>query len=96
MSAQANNCPRRESWVTTPLQFGFRSKVFAQDAILYLIETIQHEIEVGNIVHAVLLDLSKAFDWLSHQILLKKLQSLHFSPSATQIVESFLTSYCKW
>ena len=77
--------------ILTPLQFGFRSKVSAQDAILYFIETIQHEIEIGNIVHAVLLDLSKAFDSLSHQILLKKLESLHFSPSATQIVESFLT-----
>ena len=81
--------------ITTPFskipKFGFRSKVSAQDAILYFIETTQHEIEIGNIVHAVLLDLSKTFDSLSHQILLKKLESLHFSPSATQIVESFLT-----
>ena len=77
--------------ILTPLQFGFRSKDSAQDAILYFIETIQHEIEIRNIVNAVLLDLSKAFDSLSHQILLKKLQSLQFSPSATQIVESFLT-----
>ena len=91
MSAQANNCPRRG--VLTPLQFGFRSKVSAQDAILYLFEAIQHEIESGN---TVLFDLSKAFDSLSHQILLKKLQSLHFSPSATQIVQSVLPSYCKW
>ena len=58
---------------------------------MYFIETIQHEIEIGNIVHAVLLDLSKAFDSLSHQILLKKLESLHFLHSPTQIVESFLT-----
>ena len=87
--------------ILTPLQFGFRSKVSAQVAILYFIETIQHEIEIGDIVHAVLLDLSKAFHSLSHQILLKKLESLHFSPSATQIVESFFnrsiaTSLCEW
>ena len=77
--------------IHTLLQFGFRSKFSAQDAILYFIEKIQSEIEIGNIVHAVLLDLSKALDSLSHQILLKKLESLHFSPSATQIVESFST-----
>ena len=54
-------------------------------------KTIQQEIENGNIVHAAPLDLSKAFDSLSHQILLKKLQSLHFSPSALQTVENCLT-----
>ena len=65
--------------ILTPLQFGFLLRVSTQDAILYFIETIQHEIAIGNIVHAVLLDLSKTFDSLSHQILLKKHQSLHFS-----------------
>ena len=68
----------------TPFQLGFRSKVSAQDAFLYFIETIQHEIEIGNIVHAILLDLSKTFDSLSHQILLKK-------PSAIKLVGIFLS-----
>ena len=54
--------------IHTSLQFGFRSKISAQDTFLYFIEPIQHEIEIGNMVHAVLLDLSKAFDSLSHQI----------------------------
>ena len=75
----------------TPLQFGFRSQVAAQDAILNFIETIPYEIEIGNIVHAVLVYISKAFDSLSHQIFPRKLQSLHFSPSAIQHVESFLS-----
>ena len=88
MFAQKNNCIRRESCT---LQFGFGLKVSAQDAFLYFIDTIQHEIEIGKIVNAVLYNLSKAFDSLSHQMLLKKLHSLHFSPSAMHIVESFLT-----
>ena len=33
--------------------------------------TLRHEIENGNLVDAVSLDLSKAFDSLSHEILLK-------------------------
>ena len=60
-------------------------------ACFYFIETIQHEIEIGKIIHAVLFDLSKAFDSLSHPVLLKKLQSLHCLPSAMKIVESFST-----
>ena len=44
MFEQTNNCLRRV--------VGFRSKISAQDAILF-IETIQHEIEIGNIVYAV-------------------------------------------
>ena len=61
--------PHAESrGILTPLQFGFRSKVSAQDAILYFIETIQHEIEIGKIVHAVLLD---------HLIIRKPLTRFH-------------------
>ena len=48
--------------ILTPQQFGFQSKISAQDAILYFNETIQHEIEIGNIVDAVQRDLSKTFD----------------------------------
>ena len=77
--------------ILTPFQFGFRSGVSSQDAILYFIETLlRHGIEIGNLVHAVLLDLSKAFD-SSHEILLKKLKSLNFSHSAIQCIERFLT-----
>ena len=35
--------------ILTPLQFGFRLKVSAQNAILYFIETIQYEIEIGTL-----------------------------------------------
>ena len=60
ISAYAENCG-----ILTPLQFGFRSKVSARNAILYFIETVQYEIEIGNIICADLLDLTKAFDSLS-------------------------------
>ena len=56
---------------------------------------------IGNIVHAVLLDLSEAFDSHSHQLFLELFQSVIFLPSAIQTVErvcnrSTATSVCKW
>ena len=58
---------------------------------MFFIETIQHDFDIGIFVHAVLFDLSKAFDSPSNQIFLGKFQSLHFLPSEIRIVESFLT-----
>ena len=61
----------------------FHTKFFSRNFSCYIFRLVT--------VHAVLLVISKAFDSVSHQILLKKLQSLHFSPSAIQIVESFFS-----
>ena len=74
-----------------PLQFGFRKKVSVEDALLFFSESVQQVIQDGKIVHAVLLDLSKAFDSLSHEICLSKLKSLGFSSSAINFIKSFLS-----
>ena len=59
-------------------QFGFRQKFSTQDALLFFTETLTNEIDKQNIVHAVLLDLSEAFDSISHPLLIKKLNALNF------------------
>ena len=74
-----------------PLQFGFRKKVSVEDAALFFTESVQQEIQYGEIVHAVLLDLSKAFGSLSREILSSKLKSLGFSSSAISFIKSFLS-----
>ena len=50
----------------------------------FLNETLHHDIDNGNLVHAVFLDLSEAFDKLSLEFLLDKLYSLSFSDSAVR------------
>ena len=52
------------------------SGVSSQNSIPYFVETLRQEGENDNLVHAVILDLSKSFDSLSHEILLKKMKSL--------------------
>ena len=80
-----------EKNLLAPLELGFRKKVSIEDAVLFFTESVQQEIQDGKIVHAVLLDLSKAFDSLSHEILLSKLKSLGFSSSANSFIKSFLS-----
>ena len=43
-----------------------------------------------DITHAAFLDLSKAFDLISHSIFLSKLASLGFSSSAVYLIQSYL------
>ena len=47
--------------VLSPLQFGFRRMVYAQDAIVFFLELVQNGTDKSYIVHAVLLGLSKIF-----------------------------------
>ena len=80
-----------ETNLLAPLQFRFRKKVSVEDAVLFSTESVQQEIQDRKIVHAVLLDLSKAFDSLSHEVVLSKLKSLSFSSSAYRFIKNFLS-----
>ena len=49
-------------------------------------------IDTNQFVHGAFLDLSKAFDSLSHNILLAKLKQIGFENSAIQIIQSYLSN----
>ena len=55
-------------------QFGFRSNHSTSHAILHIVDKIQKAIETKKISCGIFLDLSKAFDTVNHNILLKKSQ----------------------
>ena len=55
-------------------QFGFQRNNSAEHAILQLIRDITSSFEKWEYTLGVSIDLSKAFDALDHQILIKKLQ----------------------
>ena len=73
-------------------QFGFRSNISTTDALLFATETIRHEVDNDGPVSAALLDLSKAFDSISHKYLPRKLKDLNFEVPALSIIQSYLTN----
>ena len=57
----------------TPSQYGFRPKRSTQLAATALFDNIRRDLDTGNLVGAIFIDLSKAFDTLSHSKFLTKL-----------------------
>ena len=55
-------------------QFGFRASYSTSHALISIIDKIQVAIENRNFVCGIFIDLSKVFDTVDHNILLKKLE----------------------
>ena len=58
-------------------QHGFRKHLSTQTALTQVMERLYHNVENNKISLLALCDLSKAFDSVSHEILLKKMKSLN-------------------
>ena len=70
---------------------GFREGYSTQDALLRLLETCKEFSDKKGYVGAVLMDLSKAFDCLDHDLLLAKLDAYGFSRNALILICSYLS-----
>lgn len=71
-------------------QFGFRSGKSTTSAILNLIDKIVDGMEDGEFVSAILCDLSKAFDCVSPDMLLNKLDWYKFDSLSKNLIASYL------
>lgn len=72
-------------------QFGFRSGKSTTLAILNLMEHISEAFEEGHYMETMFCDLSKAFDCVSHDILLRKLKHYKLSNISLKLIKSYLT-----
>ena len=71
-------------------QCGFRPKRSTEDALLYMTEKWRKAIDSGKVVGILFIDFKKAFDSVSHQILLKKLSGCGVSGDFLSYLESYL------
>ena len=73
-------------------QFGFQKNMSTEHAILNLVENITKSFSDGKITLGVFIDLSKAFDTVDHEILLKKLQYYGISDITKKCLKSYLSN----
>ena len=69
-------------------QFGFRTKHSTNHALIST-EAIKAEIDNGNYVGGVFIDLQKAFDTVNHDILCEKLAFYGFRGNSQLLIKSF-------
>ena len=77
--------------IITKKQFGFLKKHCTEHAILDLKEYIISRLEKNEVMAVLFLDLQKAFDTVSHEILLKKLYHYGIRGRAYHLLASYLT-----
>ena len=71
---------------------GFRQGYSAQHTLVRLLEKLKISLDEGGKAGAVLMDLSKAFDCIRHDLLIAKLHAYGFSYEALTLINDYLTN----
>ena len=69
----------------------YRERYSCQHVLLRLIETWHQSQDENNLVSAILMDLSKAFDCLPHDLLIAKLEAYGVTNDALKLIPSYLS-----
>ena len=72
-------------------QCGFRKKYSTQHVLIAMIEKVRKIFDKGGTFGALLKDLSKAFDCMTHDLLIAKLHALTFDMNALNLTFDYLT-----
>ena len=69
----------------------YRKGFNTQYALLSLIEKWKKELDNKGYAGAILMDLSKAFDTINHELLIEKLYAYGFSKDALKLINSYMS-----
>ena len=75
----------------SPHLCGFRKRYSTQHALYLLIKNWQTSIDRKNFVGTILMDLSKAYDCLPHDLILAKLEAYGFGLNSLRLIPSYLS-----
>jgi hypothetical protein len=85
-------CFLERNHIINKCQFGFRSGFGTTDAVMEIVSRIYNNLESHNITAALLLDISKAFDSISHNILLEKMHYYGIQGNDLKLFDTFVSN----
>ena len=76
--------------ILSPYVSAYRKNYSTQHVLIRLVEEWRKALDDGNLVGTILMDLSKAFDCIPHNLLIAKLQAYGFKKNALKHIYSYL------
>ena len=77
--------------IISPFFSAYRSGYSCEAVLLHLIESWRQDLNKGKTVGLVMLDLSKAFDLIPHNLLLDKLKVYDLSTQSLNLIKDYLS-----
>ena len=74
----------------SPFLCGFGKNHNSRYSLLKMIEAWKRNLDKGNEIAVILMDLLKAFDIINHSLLLAKLEACDFSTASLKVMQSYL------
>ena len=75
----------------SPYLCGYRKGYSSQYALLAMIEQWKWSLDNGGFAGGILMDLSKAFDTINHQLLIAKMHAYGFSEDSLELIWNYLS-----
>ena len=90
--AMADQLEKYFEAIFSNLLCGFRKRYSTQHALLQLLRSWQKSLDDGNIVGTILMDLSKAYDCLPHDLLIAKIAAYQVDFKSLCLIQSYLSN----